>query len=371
MAYDSLHGDAVLFGGLDDKSLPLADLWAWRGSHWRALAPVAGPSPSARSGHAMAYDARRAEVLVVGGHTATQRTGETWAWNGTAWRLAGTLPPHEDMALAYDAKRDRVVGFGGVALGFDGFDHHVAETWEWDGSAWTQIATSGTPPPRGEFGMAYDARRERIVMFAGINDYETLGDTWEYDGSTWQQRNPSLAPRGRRGHVLVYNAARGRVVLVGGRSSTLDGDQLLADTWEWDGDNWTPIATFTAPTPRRDHAATYDPVNGRIVAFGGATSDEMWTYGYAGGLPSEVCGGGRDADRDALVGCADLDCWWACAPACPPKASCDPAAPHCGDATCSALENCRSCPADCGACTPLCGDSFCDSGETSCPGDCL
>jgi len=368
-AYDTERGEAVMFGGLASGGSPLGDLWAWRGTHWHALVPV-GPAPSPRSGHAMAYDAQRGEVLVIGGHTATLRTGETWAWNGTTWRLAGSMPPHEQMAAAYDARRDRVVAFGGVSLGFDGFDHHVAETWEWDGQAWTQIAIGPSPPARGEHAMAYDPVRERIVMFGGINDYETLADTWEYDGTTWQPMQPSLVPRTRRGHVLAYDAARGMVVMMGGRSSPLDGDQLLADTWEWNGSDWTPVATFTAPPPRRDHAAAYDPVNARVVAFGGATSNETWTYGYDGGLPSEVCGGGHDADRDGLVGCADPDCWWACSPECPPNATCDPAAPRCGDGACSDHENCRACSTDCGACTPACGDLLCDTGETGCPGDC-
>ena len=44
---------------------------------------------------------------------------------------------------------------------------------------------------------------------------------------------------------------------------------------------------------------------------------------------------------------------------------CDPAAPHCGDGTCSALENCRLCPIDCTACDAICGDGYCDTGETA------
>jgi Kelch motif protein len=370
IAYDAMQTEAVMFGGLDTGASPLSDLWAWRGSHWSPLVPAPGPKPSARSGHAMAYDAARGEVLVVGGHTQSQRTGETWAWDGLAWRLAGTLPPHERMAIAYDAHRKRIVGFGGVALGFDGFDHHVAETWEWNGTAWAQIATTTVPTARSDFAMAYDARRERIVMFGGVNDYETLDDIWEYDGTSWQLRQPSRIPRARRGHIMAYDSVRARIVMMGGRSSPIDGDQLLSDTWEWDGTDWTAIATFTAPPPRRDHAATYDLATGRVVAFGGAGTDETWSYTYEGGLPSEVCDSGHDADRDGLVGCADPDCWWACTPECPPKAACASGTPRCGDAICDPLESCRSCKADCGACAPLCGDLFCD-GETSCPGDCL
>jgi len=44
----------------------------------------------------------------------------------------------------------------------------------------------------------------------------------------------------------------------------------------------------------------------------------------------------------------------------------------CGDGTCSATENCQTCPADCGFCPKNCGDKTCDGDENckNCPGDC-
>ena len=50
MAYDSAHGQVVLFGG--DSS---SDTWLWNGTNWRQPNPVS--SPPARSAAAMAYDA--------------------------------------------------------------------------------------------------------------------------------------------------------------------------------------------------------------------------------------------------------------------------------------------------------------------------
>jgi cysteine-rich repeat protein len=367
MADDLRRGVAVLFGGRDAASNPLDDLWMWHGSHWVQHQPT-GAAPTGRYAHAMAYDLARGEVVVVGGRTTAGRTGETWVFDGAAWRLAGTLPAREDMAIAYDTRRQRVVGFGGIAVGFDGFAHHVAETWEWDGSSWQHVMISG-PPGRSRHGMAYDARRARIVVFGGLDDYQTYNDVWEYDGIAWEQRTASPTPPARRDHALVYNATRGTTVLMGGRTSLFEGAEPLGDTWEWDGTAWKPIATFLAPTPRSDHAASFHAPTAHVIAFGGATTDETWSFGYDGPLPSEVCGSGHDVDRDGLAGCDDPDCWWMCAPACAPGASCDVSAPRCGDGTCASLETCRACPADCGPCTHLCGDLVCDPGE-SCLGDC-
>ena len=55
------------------------------------------------------------------------------------------------------------------------------------------------------------------------------GDTWEWDGTAWTQRSPASAPSPQQGHAMAYDAARGRVVLFGGHDSFRRGD-----TWEWD-----------------------------------------------------------------------------------------------------------------------------------------
>jgi hypothetical protein len=350
MAYDGTTGAVMLFGGRD-ASTTYNDLWAWTGARWEQLSFVGGPTP--RYGHAMAWDAKRGELVVVGGRTAGGRTGETWVWNGS-WRMAGTMPPHENLAVAYDAAHGRVIAFGGVAVGFDGFDHHVSETWQWDGSSWTEIAIGGGPPGRADHGMAYDVRRKRIVLFGGASEYQTFNDFWEFDGTAWTQRTANVVPSPRSLIAMAYDDNRGATVVLGGKGTALDNFAPLGDTWEWDGTDWTPIATFATPPRHFDRVAAFHPGSGRFVVFGGDTR-ETWLYGYGGDLPQEVCGSGHDVDRDGLVGCSDPDCAWACA--------------ECGDRVCQSVENCRLCPSDCGACVATCGDNLCDPGE-ECMGDC-
>ena len=58
--------------------------------------------------------------------------------------------------MAYDSKRDRTVLFGGLmnpSLG------NVVPPWtyEWDGSTWSRVATSG-PPRRDSAAAVYDAK---------------------------------------------------------------------------------------------------------------------------------------------------------------------------------------------------------------------
>src|SRR5467141_4109365 len=71
----------------------------------------------------------------------------------------------------------------------------------------------------------------------------------------WQQLSGS-GPGDRIGFGLAYDSVRDRVVLFGGTT----GNDELGDTWEWDGNSWTKVAT-TGPAPRWGACMTYDSVN--------------------------------------------------------------------------------------------------------------
>ena len=102
----------------------------------------------------------------------------------------------------------------------------------------------GSPPGRYWHDMAYDSNRKRIVLFGGASAAANPAeDTWEYDGTTWTQLNVVPRPPARSAHAMAFDAARGRVVLNGGYEGT---SNWLDDTWEWDGSSWTEITTATS-----------------------------------------------------------------------------------------------------------------------------
>jgi hypothetical protein len=87
MGYDALRLRTVLFGG-SVGTTKLADLWEWDGIAWTAApAPTNAWGPEARSGHTLAYDARNERIVVYGGDTASGCASDAWSWNGTAWTL--------------------------------------------------------------------------------------------------------------------------------------------------------------------------------------------------------------------------------------------------------------------------------------------
>jgi hypothetical protein len=70
---------------------------------------------------------------------------------------------------------------------------------------------------------------------------------------------------------MTYDSHRGVVVLFGGRDNglTYPPQTVWNDTWVYDGQTWTPIATIGAPTPRYDFDMAYDPDRRVVVLFGG------------------------------------------------------------------------------------------------------
>lgn len=94
--------------------------------------PSGGHSPSVW--HAMAYDSVRGVIVMFGGYNESSSwNGETWEWSGTTWiqRMIPGPSPRGLHAMAYDSARGVTVLFGGYAAG-TGFN---GETWEWDGSS--------------------------------------------------------------------------------------------------------------------------------------------------------------------------------------------------------------------------------------------
>lgn len=153
---------------------------------------------------------------------------------------------------------------------------------------WILVATNG-PSPRWDAAMAYDSDRRETVLFGGAVFNPTgapaTNDTWEFDGTNWTQRFPSNSPTARSMAEMVYDSKRHRTVLFGGQ--TFNGVSLVysPETWEWDGTNWQKITTAQSPTwtlPGYPYAACYDKVRGEMLVFGGVTGggivSQLWGY---------------------------------------------------------------------------------------------
>ncbi len=150
--------------------------------------------------------------------------GSTWGAGAVPRPPRGIVAapsPRQWMGMAYDATRNVVVLFGGVEA--DG--SRLGDTWTWDG-VWTQQNPPSSPRPRGGVGMAYDHARGRVVLFGGSRGFGTSNETWTWDGTTWTQQHPAHSPSARSDVVMAYDQARGRVVLFG-----VDAVTIRARAW--------------------------------------------------------------------------------------------------------------------------------------------
>lgn len=253
MAFDSLRGRTILFGGNTGNAL-LADTWEWDGTTWTQVAS-SGPAP--RFGHGMAYDSLRGKVVTAGGETFTPTGSGTWEWDGVSWSsLTSSGPTGRDVAMTYDLLRDRIVVVQAITNG-----HTLPiTTYEWDRTSWRSIGSSG---PIGLPGpaLAYDSKRGKTVMFGGASYLNGMVNTWEWDGATWA---PASGPSRRAYSAMVYDSTRSKITLVAGYTT----GSSYSDFFEWDGYHWAQL-TANGPSSRGWHAMAYDSNRGTTVLFGG------------------------------------------------------------------------------------------------------
>ncbi len=280
--------DAILFGGTPTAGGgPLGDTWLWNGTSW-SLAGADGTGPPARASAAMAWDNISNNIVLFGGKDGSNNTlSDTWIFNPStlAWSqvtgLTTSPPARRQAAMASDVPDLGVLLFGG-----GNSSGTLGDTWVWDGinRTWTQRSVAG-PSSRSEavMGLAPDGSGGYgVVLFGGSNSSGILADTWTWDGSAWTSHSLSTHPSAR------YESAMASLddfaVLFGGAPS--GGGADLADTWEWNGAAWTAVTPATSP-PGRSHAvaagaqtsATDTSVN--VLLFGGSPAsvdNDTWRF---------------------------------------------------------------------------------------------
>ncbi len=373
MAYDEKRKVVVMFGGTNGS--PLGDTWEWNGASWKQAKPPV--SPDARSSGSLSYfdDGQSSGVLLFGGGEFSSNVkGDTWLFDGTTWtQLSPTQSPpaRRAHATAWVASKKQVLLFGGSN------GKWLSDTWLFDGNTWTQSTAGNAPGGRFNHALAYDTKLDRVVLFGGRVSF-ALDDTWEWGAATgaWGQRNPATIPPARGGHGLAYDSRVGRTVMTFG-----DDASYADDTWEWDGSDWEQRAPLTLPAPyRTDTAMAYDVERDRVVMFGGYFTtglSDTWVYRRYGGK----CTTQADCDGAACldgVCCASAQCGTceACSPVdgqCAAVTNAPDPDTCSGTSSCDASGQCKNGAAV--ACTAGgdCASGFCADGvccDSACTGAC-
>jgi hypothetical protein len=175
----------VLYAGSGDTQLD--DTWSYDGKAWTQIATT-GPGGFHDSGSAMAVLGDK--IYLFGGVGADS---STWSFDGSTWTNLGISGPparaYHTMSTITNAGTQKIVLFGGEVDA----SHFLGDTWIFDGAAWTQLSIAG-PSARFHAAMAQVPRElsvDTVLLFGGGSVIgqgpPLLGDTWSFDGSAWTQ----------------------------------------------------------------------------------------------------------------------------------------------------------------------------------------
>ena len=232
MAFDAIRERVVLLGGVPITGA-IADTWEWDGAEWTQ---VADTGPSARALNGLAYDAVREQVVLFGGgDNTTPVLDDTWAWDGTEWTQVADSGPEARYthAMTFDVAAERVLVFGGLSA--PPAQAELADTWAWDGAAWTEVAHFGPP---AAMAASAECDGHTVLHFGGgiatSSPIVPFGATWQWNGQHWTQRQ-DMGPQPRMAAGLAFDSSRNRYVLFGGAGAPPSGSTnypSLSDTWE-------------------------------------------------------------------------------------------------------------------------------------------
>lgn len=164
--YDRVRAVTVLYGGLRavGDNLPIDDIvYEYDGAQWRSITPGVDP-PSPRAQCAAAYVPGNG-VVIYGGFDAGGQRDDMWVWDGSELvelcRECTGLP-RESARMAFITSNDTLLLFGG----FDADE--IPGTWDYDVTAgrFRQLDVA-FPPERDSQAVAYDARRDVVVAYGG------------------------------------------------------------------------------------------------------------------------------------------------------------------------------------------------------------
>jgi hypothetical protein len=226
--------------------------------------------------HASAYDPIGQRMIVFGGAVNSVFTDSLWECSlsgAPRWRpvsAAGIGPTARGgHSLTYDPIRDRMLVFGGFSIA-----GHFNEVWELalrPQLAWTLLTPDSTAPaPREYHSTLYDPWRDQLVICGGVaGPLQSFTSVWRLKLSPrllWDSAGALPSVRAR--HAAVLDPVEQRVIVFGGEeneSSTCHALDLRG------GVSWSSLATTgVAPSHRFGHAAFFDPLAQAIVVFGGS-----------------------------------------------------------------------------------------------------
>ncbi len=311
MAYDPLRKVSVMFGGRIAYSNPVAqyaDTWTFDGINWNLRTPAL--RPIAREGAPMAFDSVSGKIILFGGGTGLGTVlGDTWSWDGTNWTQEQPLvapPARVYHTMAHD-NLGRPLMFGGE----DANGTRLGDSWVWNATSNTWQPAGAGPEPRFGVSSGFDASSQSIILFGGDNgtvfQLNLLNDTWAFDGTVWQPLAPAKSPSQRAYSGMASGSTTNPPVLMGGGGYV--GPEN-AEAWVW-GTPIAPPVQLSSVVSRLTHGTAgpfdVDLTNGNGIECrsGGASGNYTLVFRFADTLTT--VGGATVANGTGSVSSSNVD----------------------------------------------------------------
>ena len=313
LAWDSQRSRAVLFGGMQKvqaygDGIPQQDMWEWNPATpgWTLL-PATGQTPTARWGHALAYDPGRGTTVLAGGKDFQTYLGlsDVWDWDPTAgaWkqRLTGSeanLPAGRMYAsLVTDSAQASLDLLAGVVFYQESSTAPnatpygtyqalpSADLWQLQPATATftnRTTVQNAPSRRQGHAMAFCPVTGKTYVFGGANEkYPVLDDLWEWDGSSWSQVASDVRPFARYWAAMAYDPYRKSLILFGGENQQADNSIVdLGDTWEWNSGTrqWSQLFPKSSPDPQGWPGMVTDSGRGKVLLLTVESTSTVWEW---------------------------------------------------------------------------------------------
>ena len=301
--WDPTGGRMLVIGGVGGANL--GDLWSYEpgGNRWVQQVP-AGDRPPRLVGHSAVWDPGRERVLQFGGHGIGGGALWSYAPRANQWeRLepSGPAPPARGYHSAvWDPSREWMLVYGGIGPRAEIYD----DLWVYDAreNGWIELPRPRSrPSPRFYQAAVWDPVGDQMLVFGGADLFQGVlwDDLWSYRPATngWTEIAP-LGPRPseRLSHSMVWDAVGRRVLLFGGGcgagcyNEDLWSYQPATRSWQLQS-----AIGLAQPGRRGGQSAVWDPVDGRLLLFGGASvegmTNELWSYLPRTGTWTQYAGG--------------------------------------------------------------------------------
>lgn len=242
-----------------------------------------GPAPAPRQGAAMALDRTGALVLFGGtgystppaapAPTTRSPTAPPATQSPTGQSATAQSPSNGVPAGQSPADPATTTQTGSATPDQLAARRVLGDTWQWTLSGWVQAATSG-PAPVTAAAAAFDSSSGTTLLFGGSTTPPGVAarpsaQTWTWNGRAWTRSSSTTAPPARLGAELADSPATGGVLLLDGTT----GSGALADAWTWTPAGWARASVAATAAPRSAAAWASDVPSGSggttTLVFGG------------------------------------------------------------------------------------------------------